>query len=537
MKSRIGPFALEAPLSSSRSKAQVFRGVHLKQSKLAAIRVFNIPMGMTPESRRDFATQLEQLKELRHPGIVRCFGGGYDASTAFLAYELVDGESLEVMLERRGRLPWETVFEYSQQLAGALKYAHERDWIHGRIKPDKIIIGQEIGAQLTDFRRDQVAALLDAKPTYAMMLHAAPERFVGQEPTAKSDLYSLGTLLYFMLTGEPPFNVPPEQLKERVTGSDAPDVTALAFDCPVWFSSIVNQLLARDPANRTFSATALLLAFKEAKKRQSEGVGVLQHAASGFSPLRMQTNRDEAEKVLGIKPKKKKKKRKEVDFLEQTWVLAFGLVLAIAAIVRLLFPDSEATLYARASAKLPPKTERPTQWSDARSELTEILDRFPNGEHAEWATEQLAWIRAREKRRELERQNRFNDRTKWTDADLQYWNAWEFEQFGDLPSAQKRYTAVISLYKDDEEAAAICFLSQEALDRLAETIAAEGELENKLQSYIDQKLEEANQAYDDARIVAAREIWESILELYQDDEELASQVQQATGRLEELKSR
>ena len=161
------------------------------------------------------------------------------------------------------------------------------------------------------------------------------------------------------------------------------------------------------------------------------------------------------------------------------------------------------------------------------------MDRFPDSEHTEWATEQLAWIRAREKRRELERQNRFNERTKWTDADLQYWNAWEFEQFGDMPSAQKRYTAVISLYKDDEEATAICFLSQEALDRLAETIAAEGELGNKLQSYIDQKLEEANQAYDDARI----EIWESILELYQDDEELSAQVQQASERLEELKSR
>ena len=325
VKSRIGPFALEAPLSPSKSTGQVFRGVHLGQRKLAALRVFNIPMGMTPESRHAYAEQIEELKSLRHPGIVRCFGGGYDSSTAFLAYELVNGESLDKLIARRGQLPWETAFEYSQQLVEALKYATERDWIHGRLKPDKILVDEEDTIRVIDWRRDEITILLGSKACPAQLMFAAPECLAGQPADEKSELYSLGAILFYMLSGHPPFQADPEQLKQILATQDAPDIRAIVMDCPVWFSSIVNQLLSRDPAKRPFSLTAVQLAFKEAQKRQAQGVGVLQHATAGFSPLQLQADRNEAEKVLGIKPKKKKKKHADGDFFDQAWVLLVGL--------------------------------------------------------------------------------------------------------------------------------------------------------------------------------------------------------------------
>ncbi len=76
---------------------------------------------MTPESKRIFAEQIESAKLLRHPGIVRCFGGGFDSQDAYLVFELVDGESLADMLQRRQRLPWEMVLEFGFQLAQALQ--------------------------------------------------------------------------------------------------------------------------------------------------------------------------------------------------------------------------------------------------------------------------------------------------------------------------------------------------------------------------------------------------------------------------------
>ncbi len=532
--SRIGPFALEAPLSDPSSSGQVFRAIHLEQRKLAALRVFKVPMGMTPESRRAFAVQLDQLKQLRHLGIVRCYGGGFDTRSAFLAYELVDGESLDHLLTRRDRLQWETVFDYGQQLAKALEYAHHAGWTHGRIKPDKIIIASGSVVKISDWRREAIASTIGGRPSLSQLQYAAPEILQGEEPDSKSDLYSLGVLMYAMLTGGPPFVAGDvAQLKELVCNQLPPKVSATVLDCPIWLSAIVDQLLHKNPGQRPFSATALLLALKEAERRQSEGAGVLQHAAAGFSPLQLGVDRDEAEKVLGIKPKKRRKPQSESPFYEQAWFLAAGLLVAIAAVVWLLLPPSEATLRARAERLLPPSSSQWMDWNVARDDhLQPLVRRFPEGTNAEWATERIAWINARECERRLEREDQRNRRSDWTDAERQYWQAKEFEQFGDLLSATDKYRAVIALYGQIDAAQDIVYLSSEALGRIRKN----ARLRSPLQDFVARKLQEAEQAYAAARIIDARIIWESIESLYAGNPDLAVQVAEATRRLDETKS-
>jgi eukaryotic-like serine/threonine-protein kinase len=297
-KSRIGPFALEAPMSQPKSSGQVFRGIHLEQRKLAAIRVFPIPMGLTPESRQAYATQLEQLKQLRHPGIVRCYGGGFDQRTAFLAYELIDGESLASLLERRERLPWETALEFSQQIAESLLYANEMGWTHGRLRPGKILISKAGVVKIADWRRDAISSMISSSLSPEQVQFTAPEFFGNTAPNEKSDLYSLGAVMFAMLTGAPPYVGAPAQVIAQAQTSPVPSLGAQVMDCPVWLNAIVEKLLAKDPNQRPFSIAALLLAFKEAQRRQAEGVGVLQHVTAGFSPLQMNVDRGEAEKVL-----------------------------------------------------------------------------------------------------------------------------------------------------------------------------------------------------------------------------------------------
>ena len=179
------------------------------------------------------------------------------------------------------------------------------------------------------------------------------------------------------------------------------------MDCPVWFSAIVNQLLHKDPSQRHYSATALQLAFKEAERRQSEGVGVIQHATAGFSPLQLQADRQEAEKVLGIKPEKKKKRveQEATSVFDQIWVLALGLIAAVGMVIWFLLPLSESALKSRAERLLPPNTDKYLDWNRARDEqLTELLRRFPEGEHAQWAQQQLDWVDARDTERQLKRE-------------------------------------------------------------------------------------------------------------------------------------
>ena len=534
-KSRIGPFVLEAPLSKAKSSGQVFRGIHLQQKKLAALRVFPIPLGMTPESRQAFASQLEQLKQLRHPGIVRCYGGGFDTRNAYLAYELVDGESLADVLARRERLPWETALQSSQQLAEALQYAHQMGWIHGRLRTNKILMNAQGAVKISDWRRDAITSMIgDGPPTKAQLQFTAPEVLQGAPADEKADLYALGAVMYTMLTGTPPYDgKSPSELIDRVCHEPVPTVSAQVLDCPVWLNAIVEQLLAKEPKQRPFSATALQLAFKEAQRRQAEGVGVLQHVAAGFSPLQLKGDRAEAEKVLGIRPKKARK-RDETPFFERPWVLVVGLLAAVATIVWFLLPLSEETLRSRATALLPPAGEEWMQWNEARdSYLSELVERFPESQHADWAKEQIRWVNARDAERKLDRDESRGRTENWSQAQLQYAEARRYERFGDLATAFDRYRAIVGLFRNREEDRSIVDLAHEGLLRIRQS----GVGPNALQQFLTQRMDEANAAYDRARITEAKLKWESIVELYQNNQEVAPIVAEAQQRLQQISQR
>ena len=530
-KSRIGPFALEAPMTVAKSSGQVFRAIHLQQKKLAALRIFPVPLGMTPESRTAFASQLEQLKQLRHPSIARCYGGGFDTRNAYLAYELVDGDSLDKLLERRDRLPWETALEYSQQLAEALQYSHQMGWVHGRLRPEKIIISRDGRAKICDFRRDAITAMMSGGPPLVrQLLYTAPEIFAQQKADEKSDLYSLGALMYLMMTGQPPIPATSsEELIQRVRSEVPASASTQVLDCPVWLNAIIDQLLAKDPKQRPFSATALQLAFKEAQRRHVEGVGVLQHATAGFSPLKMGVTRDEAEKVLGIKPKKKQREGDEVSFFERPWVLLVGFFVALAAIIWFLLPLNEDGLRQRAEKEL--ASTDWIDWHDARDVyLNAIIERFPDGKHAEWAQEQIDWVDMQEAERRIDRNQRMGITPK-SEPERRYVEAKQFEDFGDRATALDKYRGIVKLLSDDENDRPIINLARRQL-RAIEATPIDG---NQLQALLLSKLDEANKLYDKSDVVGAKQIWESIINLYAGNQELAPVVKQAETRLNNLK--
>ena len=531
-KSRIGPFALESPLTASKSSVQVFRALHLEQKKLAALRIFPVPLGMTPESRAAFASQLEQLKQLRHPSIARCYGGGFDTRNAYLASELVDGESLDKLLARRDRLPWESVLEYSQQLAEALQYAHQMGWVHGRLRPEKIVISSEGRVKICDFRREAISAMMGGSPPLVrQLLYAAPEIFEHQAPDEKADLYSIGALMYLMLTGEPPIAATTtEELIGRIRSEVPASASTKILDCPVWLNAIVDQLLSKNPRQRPFSATALQLAFKEAQRRHGEGVGVLQHATAGFSALQMGANREEAEKVLGIKPKKKRRDADGASFFERPWVLFTGLAIALAAVVWFLMPLNEDTLRKRAEVDL--ASQDWIKWNDARDTfLYSMVERFPDGKHMEWAKEQIEWVDMQEAERQIERHQRMGIAPK-SEPERRYVEAKSFEDFGDRVTALEKYRGIVNILSDKESDRPIINLARQHL----RTIEASPIDAHQLQKLLITKLEEANRLYDNSNVVAAKQIWESIVNLYEGNRSLAPLVTKAHDRLASVKS-
>ena len=534
-RSRIGPLALESPLGERGSN--VFRAVHMQQKAQVVVRVFSIPLGMTPESKQEFADQLESLKALRHPGIVRCYGGGFDAKDAYLVYELMQGESLAASLKRRERLPWESVLDYGLQICEALQYAHESGWIHGRIRLDKIIVSEDANkVKISDFRRGpgQPAML-----TLDQFAYSAPET-LGNQATfnAATDLYSLGAVMYHAITGQPPFRgETPILVKQEIVGTSVAPVASIVFDCPVWLSSIVEQLLNKDPLRRPYTAAATAMALREAQRRATEGMGVAEHAVSGFSALQLNTDRAEAEVALGRKKKKRRRRgnseedQDQPGLFERPIVLLGLLVAAICLIAFLVWPLSEKTLRARAERLM--ANEDVSSHNEAQDKyLLQLIDRFPDSESATWAKEQLLLVEMENAEAKMQSNIR-RKREPSTEGERKYVEAMQTKKFGDLATALEKFEGIVNLLKSEENERPFVNLAKR---QIAEINAKPLGGTNEVKRFLMDMLDQAEKLVEKGDVVGAKQIWEGIVNLYIGNKEYLPIVERAQARLGKLKS-
>lgn len=535
-RSVVGPFAMEAPLGIDPRRSSIFRAVHMQQKKAAAVRIFSTPMGLTPEAKRDFATQIEELKELRHPGIVRCYGGGFDKKDAYLAYEFIDGESIDVLLKRRERLPWETAIDYALQLAETLQYAHGSGWLHNRLRADKVMVcagGLEV--KILDFRKSDDSLWMGPAPiTATQRIYAAPECQDDSLPmqSDRSDVYSLGVLLYEMLTGHLPFDpsVSEQLLAAQIQQTVPQNVSAIALDCPVWLSTLVAQMLDKDPLKRPFTMAATAMALNQALSRAAGGVSVAEHVASGFNPLQIKGDRKEAEKALGKKSVKKVVENPLFGLINGTALLIAGLIVAFAAIFWVISPASEKVLRERAEAMLVDADLADMNYA-MDNYLAPLVKRFPDGPNAQWAKEQIEEIEISNLDRKIAIALRF-DRSLKADDEQQLADAIKTEEGGNKTKALEQYRAIITLLDNDAEHTRVVGLAQRRLEKLEK----EAEVPDELEAKLAEKMAQAEVAFNANKIADARAIWESIISLYKDNPNVKAIVEKAEARLSSTSS-
>jgi len=240
----------------------VYRARYVKNDRQVAVKIL-------PEEVNDkvvlgrFDRELGILRKLRHPNIVHSFGGTTEGSHRFYAMEIVDGGSFDKLLEKRGPLPWELAIKYFQQMTAALEYAHSHGVTHRDIKPGNFLISSTGQLKLSDFGLATFTAaqnLTAAGKTMGTFRYMSPEQIRGKEIGAKSDLYSLGCVMYEVLTGKPPFdgNSPAEILDQHLH-KPAPRVSSTIFDCPSDLDHLVSSLLEKDPAHRPADAEEVQL--------------------------------------------------------------------------------------------------------------------------------------------------------------------------------------------------------------------------------------------------------------------------------------
>ena len=533
-RSRLGPLALESKLGDNPSQSIVWRAIHVDLRRAVAVKIFAAPFGGTIEGRDAFASEWETLKQLQHPAIARCYGGGFEETDAYLAYELIDGETLSQQLERRGRLNWDAVLEFAIPIAEALAVAHAAGICHGAISPSKVVFSG-LSPVLVDFRVDRVHSIYrNPRASLPSEIALQPPEVVAN-PAAISphgDIYSLGAMMFLALTGRPPITGDSVQaVAKNVVLEIPPKAASVALDCPVWISAVVEQTLKKDVSSRPHDAKSLAMALIEARRRSSGLSGVAEHVSSGFSPLQMtkQKDKDEARKLLG------KELLSDADlvtdalpYYEKAWVLVGVLLLIVGFFAWLVWPLSESQLRSRAESLIAEET-RSTLEQAKNSYLIPMTRRFPDGEHAQWAEDQIDNIEMLQTEQALSVKIKRNFPLR-DEGERLYAEAQRFERFGDTATALDKYKSMETLLADDPKYKPYVNLAKRQVAVIRSQKTAVGEAARMVMT----KLASADQLFDQGNVVAARDIWYSIIELYGDNADVAPLVQTAQERLGSL---
>jgi tetratricopeptide (TPR) repeat protein len=521
---KVGPFILEKRLGAG-AMGVVYRARHVPTGRIVAVKLFPLELLNNEGMIQRFRREMKVLLQLKHPNIVRCYGGSPDPPQPYFAMEYIDGGSLADLIRRKGRLPWEEVIDYGIQICSALDCAHSHGIIHRDLKPSNLLLTETGVLKLSDFglaRGQDTTALTAPGKTVGTYCYMAPEQISGKPGlSTKTDLYALGCVLFEMLTGRPPFLAESAaEILYKHLQEPPPHPREIALDCPIWLDAIVVQLLQKEPSHRPLDAVAVAQALEDARQRAlAQTAATLDPAGTGTTVVSQ-----ERQQLRELLRPKKKRRRPSKPVYERPWVYAAGLALLAAFVVYMMWPMSEDALYYRA-AELMRSNDAYKHQEALDKYLRPYLERYPDGKYVEQVRQ---WIDEIEMDR-AERRAILNarlGREPSSEAERLFMSAWRLEQFGDLFSALERYRSLVQLLSQDEKAQAYVKLARRKIAQL-EKDAVEGD---RVQ-FVQQMLERAEKLYQEGRLIEAQKIWDSIVTLYADQPDLKPYVDQAWASL------
>ncbi len=258
---RLGPYRIVRLLGRG-GMGSVYEGLDEQTQQRVALKTLSAAYAEDEAFRARFAAEIEALKTLSHPNIVRLIGFGEQDETLFYAMELVEGSSLHDLVKNGYRFTWQEVIDVGIQVAGALKHAHDHGIIHRDLKPANLLRTADGTIKLTDFGIAKIfgaSHLTTAGGVIGTVDYMAPEQAEGRGVTARSDLYSLGAVMYTLLAGRPPYvGHSATEIFFKMRHQQPEPLHTLAPHTPEPLAGLVMELLERDPNKRV--PTALVLA-------------------------------------------------------------------------------------------------------------------------------------------------------------------------------------------------------------------------------------------------------------------------------------
>lgn len=541
----IGPYKVLRKIGAG-GMGNVYLAKHTETGKEVAVKVLPASMAREDGFVSRFSREIEAMRALDHPHIVKLFENGEtDDGSYYFSMEYVDGETLTSVVTRRRRIPWREVIEVALEIASALKAAHDAGIVHRDLKPSNLMIGSDGHIKLTDFGVAHVFATTRLTRTGGVVGTAeymSPEQARGKQATRHSDLYSLGAVMYVMLTGRPPF-----------TGKSAADIMhqhqfsqfdkpSHYIDLPRLLENYVCQLLEKKPDDRFPDAYVAIRTLQNAKSRieydlarteTSAGQGVDSTMAAVDDQTRAGTlpQRDRGQPGYAtmvrdaVKGELKGYKSPIAMLLDNTIVLLLlfgGLIwLSVYLIGRNRTSPAEQLAEAKALMEKPASNA----WLMARDTLIALRD----DESPDEDREQIdAWIEQADQYEFCRRLNGDTsaDETAMTEIQRQLRLAFDRHAAGDVTSARQQLVALQRIAQTQPNTV---YLRQ----FIAATLQSwsQERLKSGRQALLDEIVHAAKVAADQGDATSESELLDAARNLYNNDPLIEDQLQSTQQKL------
>ena len=256
----VGPYELGEKLGQG-GMGSVYRAVHAKSKEAVAVKIIAAQVADEPRFRRRFDAEIKTLMSLQHPGIVKLIGFGEEHGQLFYSMELVEGDSLQSVIKREKKLTWQQCIDFTIEICAALKHAHDVGVIHRDLKPANLIVTSDQHLKLVDFGIAKIFG--DQQQTVVGSMlgtldYMAPEQVDSSSITVRTDLYAVGSVMYAMLTGRPPFRGKnATQVLDMLKNQPPVRLDLIDPDIPEPLVELVHELLEKSPENRPPTALAV----------------------------------------------------------------------------------------------------------------------------------------------------------------------------------------------------------------------------------------------------------------------------------------
>ena len=556
LPTEIGPYRIDRQIGRG-GMGTVYCGRHNKTGAPAAVKVLPASLAREEGFVLRFSREIEAMKLVDSPNIVDFFESGRgEDETYYYAMEFVDGETLTSLLRREHSLSWQKSVDFAMQIASALKAVHAANVVHRDLKPSNLMISRQQEVKLTDFGVAHLSVegtrLTKTGGVIGTAEFMSPEQARGVRASKSSDLYSLGAVLYAMLTGRPPFtgkNAAGVIHAQQYHQPDKP--SRYVAGIPHGLESLVLRLLEKRPERRPEDASFVireLNSIRQTLERAQEDDVTLDGAhrlvnagaptmaldsanASGPAPESDASVDGEGtilERLLRSKFRREREVPQFNSLFNSTWFLT-GILAILLATVWCFMPTNLTPAEKIAEAESILEQPAGSSWLTAQSLLRSIDD-------VEWKNKTQPLLDRIELWEQSQTIRRLTARTPIASSEPErlLMEAQSLVAGGRIDLAEQKLTVLVRLLNDDERYADILRVAARILRRLRQAGAA---AESRL-NFVQNMIQRANQLQQDNDIPAARRIWHSLLEIYESEESLTEPMQtcrdglMATGGLQ-----